>query len=73
MIILWGPISSATPNGGGSFLSWFEIIIASLVLITSWKKYVNRDSTTNAANYNVAGVSVVCAIMIGIGVWGLLH
>ena len=69
MIILWGPISSATPNGGGSFFELVRNHYRELVLITSWKKYVNRDSTTNAANYNLAGVSIVCAIMIGIGVW----
>jgi len=69
MIILFGPISSAAPNGGSSFWNWFEIIVAGCVLVTGWGKYLNRDPNTNVASYNLVGLTVICAIMIGFGVW----
>ena len=73
MILMFGPVSSATPNGGGSFWNYFEIAVAIWVLITVWRKYSNQETTSRTAGSKLVGVTVICAVLIGFGIWGLIH
>ncbi len=72
-IMFLGPVSSASPNGGGPFWNWFEIAVAGWVLLTGWRKYLTRDPRTNVSAKNLAGLTVICTVIIGFGVWGLLR
>jgi hypothetical protein len=73
MMALFGPLSSAEPNGGGGVGNWFGIIIGGWVLITGWRKFLGRDPGTIVPLHNLIGLTVICGVIIGVGVWGLLH
>jgi len=72
-MILYGPVSSASPNGGGPFWNWLVIIVAAWVLLTGWRKYLTRGPLTKAPVPSVVWITALCAIMIGFGIWGLIH
>jgi hypothetical protein len=73
MMVLFGPVSSATPNGGGPIGSWFGIVVGGWVLITGWQKYLKRAPDVNVPIHNLIGLTVICGIIIGVGVWSLFH
>ena len=73
MIALLGPVSSATPNGGGAIGNWFEIAVGAWVLITAWRRFRNRVPDTNVPIYSLVGITLICTVIIGVGVWGLFN
>ena len=70
---LLGPVSSASPGGGGPFFTWIAIGVAAIVLVTAWIKYLNRDPETKVPLQNLLWVSGVCSVIIIVSVLELLH
>lgn len=47
MIILLGPLSGATPDGGGPILNLVIILFATIVSALAWFRYIDRDGNPN--------------------------
>jgi len=73
LAILLGPVSSASPGGGGPFFTWIAIGVAGVVLVTAWIKYLNRDPETKVPLQNLLWVMGVCSAIIIVSVFELLH
>jgi hypothetical protein len=74
LALLLGPVSSATPGGGGDpWFTWIAIGVAGSVMVTAWIKYLNRDRETKVPLQNLLWVSGVCSAIIIVSVFELLH
>jgi hypothetical protein len=70
---LFGPVSSASPNGGGPFWNMIGLLIPGWVLLTVWRKYLSREPGAHVPKGNLAWITAICVIMIGFSVWGFAH
>jgi len=73
MLMLLGPVSSASPNGQGLLFSWFLILVGGYVAVSAWRYYLKRQRRSDVPFLNVVGISVVCLVLIVAGIWELFH
>ena len=73
MLVLLGPVSSASPNGQGPLFSWFSILAGGYVAVSVWHHYLKRRHDAQIPVLNLVGISVVCLILIAVGIKGLLR
>ena len=73
MLLLLGPISSASPKGQGPLFSWLFVIVGAWVLIKTWMDYKKRrgDSTTIPLS-KFLGVGAIAFGFLVVGLWGLV-
>ena len=70
---LFGPVSSASPNGQGPIFSWLLILVGGYVALTAWRNYLKRRKSQEIPISNLLGVSAVCGVLVAVGVWSLVH
>ena len=75
MTLLFGPVSDASPNGGGPFWNILVIAVALIVLIRVWTKYFDREEGSGEPlkTGDVIGLTVISGIMLAFGVYGLFN
>jgi hypothetical protein len=73
ILMLLGPVSSASPNGQGPFFSWLILLVAGYVLVSTWTNYVKRRRETKIPILNLIGVTAIATLAIVEGILGLLH
>lgn len=49
------------------------LVIPGWVLLTVWRKYLNREPDAHVPKGNLAWITAICVIMIGFSVWGFAH
>ena len=72
MLILLGPLSSASPTGQGSFFSVLFIIVGGWGLIRSWVDY-RKHRETQAPLFNLLGITALATLFLALGIWGLVR
>jgi hypothetical protein len=70
---LFGPVSSASPNGQGPLFSWLLILVGGYVAVTAWRHYLKRRESEKVPMLNLLGVSAVCGVLVVVGLWSLVH
>lgn len=73
MLVLLGPVSSASPNGPGPVWSCLLILVAGWVGLSAWRHYLKQRLHAEAHLPTLLGITGICVIMIAAGVWGLLR
>lgn len=71
MITALGPVSSAAH--GGTDNPWFPIAIGALVLAGAWIRYFKVRQERNGPITILLGISVICGVLIFLGIWQLLR
>lgn len=72
MMLLLGPLSSASPKGQGPFFSWLFVIVGAWVLIKTWMDYKRRRADSQIPLSKFLGVSAIALGFLVVGVWGLV-
>jgi TRAP-type uncharacterized transport system fused permease subunit len=72
MILLLGPLSSASPKGQGPFFSWLFVIVGAWVLIKTWMDYKKRQPDSPIPLSKFLGVGAIALVFVVVGVWGLV-
>lgn len=72
MLVLFGPLSSASQNGPGAFFSWLFLVLGSYCLVRIWRFYFKHQNT-NIPLVDLFGVTALAVLFIAIGFWGLFH
>jgi hypothetical protein len=70
-MMISGPVSNAAQ--GGKINPWFGIVIGGTVLVTNWTKYLKGELRQGAHLGILLGISAICILFIGTGLWELLH
>jgi predicted lysophospholipase L1 biosynthesis ABC-type transport system permease subunit len=73
MLALFGPVSSASPNGQGPLFSWFLILVGGFVVITAWRHYLKRRREVQISFLNILGISGISVVLIVVGIWSLFR
>ena len=72
MISILGPVSGATPNGGGPFWNILVVLVGVAVLTRVWAKYLDKyERHERLTRANVVGISLISIVMIALGIVGL--
>jgi hypothetical protein len=71
--LLFGPLSSASPDGPGLIFSWFFIIVGGWVLIRSWLFYLKKRTEVSLPIVNLIGLSAIALLFIIVGIRGVLR
>ncbi len=66
-----GPVSDAAH--GGQVSPWLLITTGSFVLALGWGKHLTREAGKRTHPGELWGVSAICAVFIGIGLWKLFR
>ena len=72
MMLLLGPISSASPKGQGPIFSWLFVIVGAWVLIKTWLDYKKRQGDSQIPLSKFVGVGAIALGFLVVGVWGLI-
>jgi hypothetical protein len=67
-MIFLGPVSNSDEAH-----PLFLVSVGCVVLIVAWVKYVQREGQEDVHLGTVLGITAVCAVLIFIGLWELLH
>ncbi len=73
LLALLGPVSSASPNGGGPVWNTIGLLVPGWVVLTVWWKYLRRDPKVHVPIGNLIWITVIGLIMIGFSIWGFAH
>ena len=65
LVVMFGPLSGATPGGAG----WPLSVAGVVVLVVVWTRYLNRPEGTEVSRYNLFVLSAGCLFMIVFGIW----
>jgi hypothetical protein len=70
---MWGPVSSASPNGGGPFWNTVTLLVAGWALVGVWRRYLNRGPNVHVPKFTLMWITAICAIMIAFSIYGFAH
>jgi len=68
-----GPVSSASPNGGGPFWNTLVLLVSLFVLGGAWRAYLRRGRDVHIPRFNIIWITAVGLIMIAFSIYGFLH
>jgi hypothetical protein len=72
--MMFGPVSSATPDGGGPIWNGLVTLIALGVLGRLWTRFLSHNHKgPKTTLLTVLGLTAVTITLIGFGIYGLLH
>jgi hypothetical protein len=72
MILLLGPLSSASSKGQGPLFSWLFVIVGAWVLVKTWMDYQKHRTDSTIPMSKFLGVGVIALGFLVVGVWGLV-
>jgi hypothetical protein len=67
----FGPVGEAAHGGHSS--PAFDLIVGFAVLALTWVSYFRREESPKVSVWAAIGVSAICAVFIGAGIWELLR
>jgi len=73
LIVLLGPLSSASPEGQGPLMSWILVVVAIVVLVGAWRNYLKQHKDPKIPLFNVLWISGVCTFILAMGIRGILR
>ncbi len=73
ILMLLGPVSSASPNPPGLLWSLILIFGGGYVGVRAWRYYLKRRHDIKISLSDVVFITVICLSMISIGAWGLFR
>jgi len=69
-MLLFGPVWDAAH--GGKANPWMSVLVGSFGLVSSWVTYFRRRGQDPRVELDsVIGVSIICAVILGIGLWNM--
>ena len=73
VIALLGPVSLASPNGGGPSWNTIGILIPGWLLVTAWRKYLKREPALRGPMADLIWGTVIAALIIAVSIWEFAH